>query len=222
MAYCNRSRAHTYQARQLFRLSVLRPSPFTSGQHGTLLVRLFFVRLRHDSVLSCHVAPAKDDSHYSLEMSVSQFSNNLSNVHAQHFSMPYMTTPDYIMLQSDVYAATIHLHRDNLEIQAQSYQKCFYAANSMTALIRQLADNDYDSLCPIISVSGSLLHPAFAVDDLVWFNVLMSCGCRACRHAGELPRKCISACSLCHASHCRPRARYWSSRSTPLWELCSV
>ena len=69
--------------------------------------------------------------------------------------MPFMSGVDYLSLQSAMYAATIHLHRDDLEVQPESYQKCLWAANSMTALVRQLRDNDYDSLCSIISVSAS-------------------------------------------------------------------
>ena len=97
----------------------------------------------------------KDDSRYPLEVSVSQFLSNLSSMHSQQFSMPFVSGVDYLSLQTAMFAATIHLHRDDLEVQPQSYQKCLWAANSMTALIRQLRDNDYDSLCPIISVSSS-------------------------------------------------------------------
>ena len=86
-------------------------------------------------------------------MSVTQYLSNLSNLHSQQFSMPFLSGADYLSLQTAMYAATIHLHRDDLEVEPQSYQKCLWAANAMTALVRQLRDNEYDTLCPIISVS---------------------------------------------------------------------
>lgn len=52
-----------------------------------------------------------------------------------------------------MHAATIHLHRDFLEIIPASYQRCLVAANGMTSIIRELSDGDYDYLDPIISVS---------------------------------------------------------------------
>ncbi|KAJ2985092.1 hypothetical protein NUW54_g10267 [Trametes sanguinea] len=54
-------------------------------------------------------------------------------------------------MQTLIHAASIHLHRDALETEPQSYQKCLWAANAMTSLIRSLQDNDYDLLCPIIA-----------------------------------------------------------------------
>ena len=99
-------------------------------------------------------APNKDDSHYSLELSLTQFSTNLNNLSAQQYSLPYVVSnADLVGMQTLIFAATIHLHRDALEIQPESYQKCFWAANAMTTLIRSLSENDYDLLCPIISVS---------------------------------------------------------------------
>lgn len=87
-------------------------------------------------------------------MSVSQYLSNLSSLHhSQRFAMPFVSNADYLALQTAMYAATIHLHRDDLEVQPQSYQKCLWAANAMAALVRQLRDNEYDTLCPIISVS---------------------------------------------------------------------
>ncbi|EJF62707.1 hypothetical protein DICSQDRAFT_135679 [Dichomitus squalens LYAD-421 SS1] len=132
--------------------SLMQPFPAThlSGSSALQALRVKAIAL-YERTARYSASPAKDDSHYSLEMSLSQFSSNLSSLHAQQFSMPYMTTPDYVTLQSGVYASTIHLHRDDLEIQTQSYQKCCYAASSMIALLHQLAENDYDALSPMIS-----------------------------------------------------------------------
>ncbi|KAI0333191.1 hypothetical protein GY45DRAFT_1320144 [Cubamyces sp. BRFM 1775] len=97
-------------------------------------------------------APSKDDSHYSLEMSLSQFTTNLSNLSNQQYGLSYLiSNADLVDMQTLIHAATIHLHRDALETQPQSYQKCVWAANAMTSLIRSLPDNDYDLLYPIIA-----------------------------------------------------------------------
>ncbi|RDX52836.1 hypothetical protein OH76DRAFT_129357 [Lentinus brumalis] len=97
-------------------------------------------------------SPNKDDSHYSLELSLTQFSTNLSNLSAQQYTLPYVVSnADLVGMQTLIFAATIHLHRDALELQPESYQKCFWAANAMTTLIRTLSEEDYDLLGPIIS-----------------------------------------------------------------------
>lgn len=86
-------------------------------------------------------------------MSLSQFLTNLSNLSNQQYSLSFLvTTADLVDMQTLIHAATIHLHRDALETQSQSYQKCVWAANAMTSMIRAMADNDYDLLCPIIAV----------------------------------------------------------------------
>ncbi len=86
-------------------------------------------------------------------MSLSQFLTNLSNLSNQQYSLSFLvTTADLVDMQTLIHAATLHLYRDSLEIQSQSYQKCAWAAGAMTSLIRSMADSDYDLLCPIIAV----------------------------------------------------------------------
>ena len=107
----------------------------------------------HEFTSNRCTAPNKDDSHYSLEMSLSQFTTNLSNLSNQQYGLSYLiSNADLVDMQTLIHAATIHLHRDALETQPQSYQKCVWAANAMTSLIRSLPDNDYDLLYPIIAV----------------------------------------------------------------------
>ena len=110
------------------------------------------LKLEHGS----RTAQAKEESQYSLEMSLLQFNSKLSNLSSQQYSVPYaVSAVDLAAMQMLIYAATIHLHRDALEVNQQSYQKCVWAANRITALIRQIAEGDYDMFCPIISVSVS-------------------------------------------------------------------
>lgn len=86
-------------------------------------------------------------------MSLSQFLTNLSNLSNQQYSLSFLvTTADLVDMQTLIHAATLHLYRDSLEIQSQSYQKCAWAAGAMTSLIRSMAESDYDLLCPIIAV----------------------------------------------------------------------
>ena len=86
---------------------------------------------------------------------MSQYLSHLSSLRSQQFPVPFVSDGDHLALQTAMYAATIHLHREDLEVHPQSYQRCLWAANAMTGLVRQLRDNDYDTLCPIISVSPS-------------------------------------------------------------------
>ncbi|KAI0806823.1 fungal-specific transcription factor domain-containing protein [Fomes fomentarius] len=95
---------------------------------------------------------SKDDGPLSLETSLSQFARNLSNLRDQQHSLPYIvSTSDLVVMQTLVYTGTIHLYRDTLDIQRQSYEKCTLAANAVTSLIGQLSESDYDLICPIIS-----------------------------------------------------------------------
>lgn len=92
---------------------------------------------------------------------MSQFARNLSNLRSQQYSLPYIvSTSDLVVMQTLVYTGTIHLHRDTLDIQRQSYEKCALAANAVTTLIGQLSESDYDLICPIISVSARVLFTA--------------------------------------------------------------
>ncbi|PIL30675.1 transcription factor [Ganoderma sinense ZZ0214-1] len=128
------------------------PGAHLSGSSGQQALRVKAIALFERSA-RFSASPAKDESRYSLEMSVSQYLSNLSSLHSQQFSVPFVSNGDYLSLQTAMYAATIHLHREDLEVQPQSYQRCLWAANAMAALVRHLRDNDYDTLCPIISTA---------------------------------------------------------------------
>ncbi|KAI0668420.1 hypothetical protein C8Q78DRAFT_258081 [Trametes maxima] len=127
---------------------ILQPFPdgHLSGSASTAALRAKAIAL-YERTARFSAAPNKDDSHYSLEMSLMQFLTNLGN---QQYGL-YIETFDLVDMQTVIHAATIHLHRDALETQPQSYQKCVLSANAMTSTIRSLADNEYDLLCPIIA-----------------------------------------------------------------------
>ncbi|KAI0355064.1 hypothetical protein OH77DRAFT_1403965 [Trametes cingulata] len=127
------------------------PGTHVSGTTPIFALRVKAVAL-FERTARFSATPTKDDSHYSLEMSLSQFLNDLSNLSSQQYgSRRIVTTADVVDMQTLIHAAMIHLHRDALEVQPQSYQKCVWAANAMASMIRSLGDNDYDLLCPIIA-----------------------------------------------------------------------
>ena len=96
---------------------------------------------------------AKEDCRHALENSWTQFAHQLANVRSQEYIMTHVIHgADMIGMQTAFYAATIHLYRDTLELQRQSYDKCLMAANAISTLITQLTDSDYDYMYPIISV----------------------------------------------------------------------
>ncbi|KAI0831646.1 hypothetical protein BC628DRAFT_1311331 [Trametes gibbosa] len=127
------------------------PGSHLSGSATTSALRAKAIAL-FERTARFSAAPTKDDNHYSLEMSLSQFLTNLSNLSNQQYSLAYLvSTADIVDMQTLIHAATIHLHRDALEMQSQSYQKCVWASNAMTSMIRSMADSDYDLLCPTIA-----------------------------------------------------------------------
>ncbi|KAI0781442.1 fungal-specific transcription factor domain-containing protein [Trametes elegans] len=127
------------------------PGAHLSGSASTATLRAKAIAL-FERTARFSAAPTKEDSQYSLEMSLTQFLTNLSNLSNAQFGMSFLVdSADLVDMQTLIHGATIHLHRDTLETQPQSYQKCIWAANSMTSMIRSLADNDYDLLCPIIA-----------------------------------------------------------------------
>ena len=91
----------------------------------------------------------------SLEMSLAQFSANLPGIsrHANQFA-PTRADVELVTIHTLIYTATIHLHRDHIETQTPSFEKCLYAASSVAALVRELGEDDYAFLDPINSVSG--------------------------------------------------------------------
>ncbi|KAL1947251.1 hypothetical protein VTO73DRAFT_14212 [Trametes versicolor] len=127
------------------------PGGHLSGSASTAALRVKAIAL-FERTARFSSTPTKDDNHYSLEMSLSQFLTNLSNLSNQQYSLSFLvTTADLVDMQTLIHAATLHLYRDSLEIQSQSYQKCAWAAGAMTSLIRSMAESDYDLLCPIIA-----------------------------------------------------------------------
>ncbi|KAI8999105.1 hypothetical protein BD414DRAFT_476995 [Trametes punicea] len=129
------------------------PDGHLSGSAPIVALRVKAIAL-FERTARFSAAPTKDDSHYSLEMSLTQFSANLSNLSNQQFGLSYLiSATDFVDMQTLIYAATIHLHRDALETESQSYQKCLWAASAITTLIRSITDSDYDLLCPIIATS---------------------------------------------------------------------
>ncbi|KAI0628741.1 hypothetical protein C8Q77DRAFT_1238016 [Trametes polyzona] len=127
------------------------PGGHLSGSSSTAALRVKAIAL-FERTARFSAAPSKDDNQGSLEMSLTQFLTNLTNLGNQQYSLSYLiSAADLVDMQTLVYAATIHLHRDALETHPQSYQKCAWAAGSMTSMIRTMADSDYDLLCPIIA-----------------------------------------------------------------------
>ncbi|KAI0737938.1 fungal-specific transcription factor domain-containing protein [Daedaleopsis nitida] len=126
------------------------PDSHLSGSSTLTTLRVRAVEL-FERTARFSASPARDDG-FSLEGPLTQFAKHLSNLRSQPYALPYaVPNADLVAMQTLIYAATIHLHRDALEIQRQSYEKCYLAANTITALLGQLADSDYDMLCPIIS-----------------------------------------------------------------------
>ncbi|KAH9857547.1 hypothetical protein C2E23DRAFT_719457 [Lenzites betulinus] len=122
-----------------------------SGSASTSALRAKAIAL-FERTARFSAAPTKEDNQHSLEMSLSQFLTNLTNLSSQQYSLAYLvSTADLVDMQTLIHAATIHLHRDALEIESQSYQKCVWASNAMTSMIRTMADSDYDLLCPTIA-----------------------------------------------------------------------
>ncbi|TFY60244.1 hypothetical protein EVJ58_g5273 [Rhodofomes roseus] len=99
----------------------------------------------------------------SLEMSLAQFSANLPGIsrHTNQFA-PTRADVDLVTIHTLIYTATIHLHRDHIEAQTQSFEKCLYAASSVAALVRELNEDDYAFLDPINSTCWRSVADVYA------------------------------------------------------------
>ena len=85
-----------------------------------------------------------------LGLSIAQFTANLRKYSVQP---PYCLSPvAQAGLQSMVYAAMIHLHRDGMDAGGDAYQKCVMAASGMVTLVPVFTDADCPCMCPIIAV----------------------------------------------------------------------
>ncbi|KAI0730124.1 hypothetical protein C8Q72DRAFT_824207 [Fomitopsis betulina] len=99
----------------------------------------------------------------SLEMSLAQFSANLPGIsqHTNQFS-PTRSDVDVVTIHTLIYTATIHLHRDHIETQTPSFEKCLYAASSVAALVRELNEDDFAFLDPINSACWRSVADVYA------------------------------------------------------------
>ncbi|KAH9926098.1 uncharacterized protein B0H18DRAFT_1085062 [Fomitopsis serialis] len=99
----------------------------------------------------------------SLEMSLAQFSANLPGIsrHTNQF-VPTRADGDLVTIHTLIYTATIHLHRDHIETQTPSFEKCLYAASSVAALVRELNEDDYAFLDPINSTCWRAVADVYA------------------------------------------------------------
>lgn len=136
----------------------------------------------------------------SLEMSLAQFSANLPWIsrHTNQFT-PTRADVDLVSIHTLIYTATIHLHRDHIETQTPSFEKCLYAASSVAALVRELNEDDYAFLDPINSVS--ILHCAavrLLADKCVFADLLALC--RGCLRV-HVERRTDPAAALRHNGH---------------------
>ncbi|KAI0081436.1 hypothetical protein K474DRAFT_1682025 [Panus rudis PR-1116 ss-1] len=101
-------------------------------------------------------ASAKGTSHWlehrAMEMSLSQLSANLPpvRVDSESNSIPLIDI-DLLTIHTLVQVSIIHLHRELADTNQESYQKCIVAANTVTAYLRQLSDNEFVYLDPINS-----------------------------------------------------------------------
>lgn len=88
----------------------------------------------------------------SLEMSLAQFAANLPEI-SKHTSQdtPLRLDVEIVDIYMLIYVATIHLHKEFIETQTTSFEKCLTSANSVTAIVRQLNEDDYGFLDPITS-----------------------------------------------------------------------
>ena len=95
--------------------------------------------------------------HRSLEMSLAQFSVNLPCIGGRNGHQAPLSATDIelVNVHTLIYAATIYLNRTLADIQPTSYEKCLIAASSVTSLLRELSDRDYELLDPISSVRVS-------------------------------------------------------------------
>lgn len=86
-------------------------------------------------------------------MSLAQFAANLPEI-SKHTSQdtPLRLDVEIVDIYMLIYVATIHLHKEFIETQTTSFEKCLTSANSVTAIVRQLNEDDYGFLDPITSV----------------------------------------------------------------------
>ncbi|TCD63276.1 hypothetical protein EIP91_005766 [Steccherinum ochraceum] len=90
--------------------------------------------------------------HRALEMSLSQFAANLPLIGMASGQNPLsLADIDLFVIHTMIHVSTLHLHRDLAKTQAVPYEKCWIAANAVTTLVRELSENDYNFLDPIIS-----------------------------------------------------------------------
>lgn len=96
--------------------------------------------------------------HKSLDDSLSLFAANLPSFAspALYQDRPAVSDVELASIHIMMHAATVHLHRDFMDMLPASYNKCIVAANAMTSIIRELGELDYDYLDPIVSVSASV------------------------------------------------------------------
>ncbi|KAJ3519680.1 hypothetical protein NM688_g9266 [Phlebia brevispora] len=91
--------------------------------------------------------------HKTLDDELSNFASNLPSFAPQglYQEKPAVSDVELASIHIMIHAATIHLHRDFMEMLQSSYNKCLVAANLMTTIVQELCDVDYDFLDPIVS-----------------------------------------------------------------------
>lgn len=132
-------------------------------------------------------------------MSLAQFSANLPGIsqHTNQFS-PTRSDVDVVTIHTLIYTATIHLHRDHIETQTPSFEKCLYAASSVAALVRELNEDDFAFLDPINSVRIPCCASTRLWADSVFAGMLaLRCG----RLRMHTERCTDAAAALRHRSH---------------------
>ncbi|KAI0093808.1 hypothetical protein BDY19DRAFT_919028 [Irpex rosettiformis] len=92
------------------------------------------------------------EEHRRLDLSLSQFANSLPPLSSLMFRDHYSPADIALLtVHTLMNTAIIHLHRDFLQRDQSSYQRCVSAAHSITKAVRELNDAEYEYLNPIFS-----------------------------------------------------------------------
>lgn len=106
-----------------------------------------------------HKATSQAADFRTHEITIGRFLTTLLPVHQLDAALP-ADRRAYVVVHTVAHAAVIELHQRFARTDPTSFEKCLRAARAALALVKHVADTDFEFLDPVIGVRRPSLFPA--------------------------------------------------------------
>ncbi|TDL21708.1 hypothetical protein BD410DRAFT_287744 [Rickenella mellea] len=115
-------------------------------------------------------SPSQQAEFHAFDLTLSRFLSNLLPVQQLDATLPE-DRRDFVSLHMTAHASTIQLHQSFAREDTTSFEKCLRAARHIVALVKHIADPDYEYLDPIIGGYWASAASILALEQVTWATV---------------------------------------------------